>query len=356
MAGDLYWDSVGLALHCDDVGLTDVKGTAMTLTGVVRSSTESVFGGYSAYFDGASELLNDGYVSPTITEGAFSAQFWVNPSAQTNTDPCVFRAQDVSIEYKPTGFGFGLVLSMGGVRTQLGIHPENTWHYVSIAKEAPSIEVWIDGQQAFKGSAVNDYYDPQIFFGGWFVGSSPDTGFVGYVDDILITPSVARTDHSIPASAFPEFPPDPEGAGSGAILVQGVGVGDVPAFGRGSGAVGIRVSGIGSVPPIGVGACRVRITGSGAGTVGRTFIGSGLVRIAGSGAGSHGRFGVGNAKVRVIANGVCKRGNAGASSSTIYIIGTGIGSTLEYPVGVASGVVRIVGFGVGAPGEEEFCA
>ena len=356
MAGDLYWDSVALALHCDDVGLTDVKGNAMTLTGVVRSSTESVFGGYSAYFDGASELLNDGYVSPTITEGAFSAQFWVNPSAQTNTDPCVFRAQDVSIEYKPTGFGFGLVLSMGGVRTQLGIHPEGAWHYVSIAKEAPSIEVWIDGQQAFKGSAVDDYYDPQIFFGGWFVGSSPDTGFVGYVDDILITPSVARTDHSIPASAFPEFLPDPEGAGSGAILVQGVSVGNASTCGFGSAAIGIRVSGNGSVPSIGAGACRVRVTGSGTGVVGRTFVGSGIVRITGSGAGSHGRVGSGSAKVRVMASGTAKRGNAGSASAIVAIIGNGTGLTTAYPVGVASGLVRIVGFGVGAPGEEEFCA
>ena len=59
MANDPYWNNVVLAMHMDDVGLTDLKGNAVTLNGNVgRSATQSKFGGYSAYFDWSGGFLS----------------------------------------------------------------------------------------------------------------------------------------------------------------------------------------------------------------------------------------------------------------------------------------------------------
>lgn len=357
MAGDLYWANVGLALHLNDVGLTDIKGNAMTLTGVVRSSTQSKFGGSSAYFDGASELLNTIDLVPDISTGPFTAQFWVRPGTQTQTYPTVFSAQDVTIQYKPTDFVNGFVLDVGGVRTAFGYHTENSWYYISVVKSAPTVEVWIDGALAYTQDSVTDgTYGTVVRIGAADIGGVPATGFVGYVDDVLVTTSIARTTHSVPTAAFDAFQADFIGVGAGAVLVQGVGVGEVPPSGSASADIQIRGVGVGTVPPVGVGSGQVPVTGSGAGVLGRALVGSGAVRIAGVGVGAHGRFGVGSGVVRVLASGAVKRGNACSGSALVRVIGNGVGSTALYPVAVGRGTIRVAGFAVGASGEEEFCA
>lgn len=358
MAGDLYWDNVGLALHLDDVGLADIKGNAMTLEGsVARSSTESVFGGYSAYFDGASELLNTTGLVPDISTGAFSASFWVNPSTQTQTVPTVFAAQDIAVEYKTDGYPNGFVLNVNGARTAIGYHAEDTWYYISVVKSAPTVEIWLDGALAYTDtSAVDGSFSTLARLGGIFIGTSPETGFVGYVDDWLVTPAIARTDHSVPTSAFPEFMPDPVGVGSGAILVEGTGAGTAPPSGYGSGLIRLEGVGVGLVHTIGRGSGRVRVRGSGVGTVGRVMAGSGAIRVAGVGVGSTGRFGVGSGVIRVKGSGVARRGVSCVGSGPIRVVGAGVGSSTAFPVGVGSGAIHVYGRGVAGVPLEEFCA
>lgn len=330
----------------------------MTLEGsVARSSTESVFGGYSAYFDGASELLNTVDLVPDISTGPFSAQFWVNPSAQTQTQPTVFSAQDVSIEYKPDGYPNGFVLNVAGVRTAFGYHAEDTWYYISVVKSAPTVEVWLNGALAYTDTSAEDgSFSTLARLGGIFVGASPETGFVGYVDDWLVTPAIARTDHSVPTSAFPEFMPDPVGVGSGAIRVAGVGVGTAPPCGSGSGLIRVEGVGVGLVHTVGRGSGRVLVRGSGVGTVGRAMVGSGVIRVAGVGVGATGRFGFGSGAIRVKGNGVAKHGVSCVGSGRIRVFGVGEGSSVVYPVGVGSGAIHVYGRGTAGVPEEEFCA
>lgn len=354
MAGDLHWGSVGLALHMDDVGLTDVKGNAMTLIGVVRSDTESKFGGYSAYFDGSSELYNTAALTPDISTGDFSAQFWVNPSAQGQLTPTVFKTQDVSLEYKPAGFANGFTLNVGTTRTALGYHSEGSWYYISIVQTSTAIEVWIDGQLAHTHTGVGGTFDPQVWIGR-FSGIG-EKGFVGYVDDLLVTPSVARTDHSVPTAAFPEFAPDPVGSGAAAVLVQGVAAGEVPPSGFSSGAIRIRCTGAGRVPSVGVGSGLVRITGSGVAVPGRAMTGSARVRIAGSGGGSASRVCVGSGRVFVRASGAARHGASSFGSGPVRVAASSAGSSPAAPVGVGSGVVRVFGYGTAGMPVEEFCA
>lgn len=78
MAGDPYWNNVVLAMHMDDVGLSDLKGHAVTLNGnAARSSVQSKFGGYSAYFDGvAASSVATTASTDTVLNGDFTIELW----------------------------------------------------------------------------------------------------------------------------------------------------------------------------------------------------------------------------------------------------------------------------------------
>lgn len=81
MANDPHWNSVVLAMHMDDTGLTDLKGHTVTLVGnAARSATQSKFGGYSAAFDGSGDYLS---VPQLIGSVAFTIEAWVRVAAAT---------------------------------------------------------------------------------------------------------------------------------------------------------------------------------------------------------------------------------------------------------------------------------
>lgn len=356
MAGDLYWGSVELALHMDDVGLTDVKAHTMTLNGgVTRSATQSKFGGYSAYFDGVDdELYNSGSIS-ALTAGDFSAQLWCWPTAQVQTNPVVCGCGDFLIEFKPTGYPNGFCINVNGVRTACGSYNEDEWHYIFVTGSETSHSVYING--VFIATVGTVHRGGYFVIGSNFIGTAPDSPFKGYIDDARVTAGVARTDYSVPTAAFPEFLPDPEGVGSGVVTVTGSGTGIVAPVGVGSAAVLIGGEGVGEVLPCGRGSGLVKITGSGAGKFGRVGVGSGVVRVVGSGVASHGRTGVGSGVIRIRASGTCKIGVTGSGSGAVLMIGNAVGYTPLVPVGVGSGVVRIVGSGVavGTPVLEDAC-
>lgn len=357
MAGDLYWDSVALALHMDDVGLTDVKGNAMTLNGgVTRSATQSKFGGFSAYFDGSDDEILNTTAMPTLGTSPVSAQFWCRPAAQAQTDAVVFSLRELLIEYKPTGYADGFVISANGTRTACGAFAEDAWHYIWITSDSTTATVYING--IFIATVALAYvYAETVWIGSNDIGSNPTTAFTGYVDDVLITPGITRTDYSVPVAAFPDTLPDPEGTASGVIQIVGVATGIVAPIGTGSGVIRIVASGEGSIPNNGRASAKVSVTGSGAGVVGRTGTGSCPIRIIGAATGAHGRYGVGSGAVRVRATATGKHGVAGIGSGSIVIAASATGSTPLVPVGVVSGVIRVTGnaYGLGAPVEEDAC-
>ena len=82
MTYDPYWNNVVLAMHMDDVGLSDLKGHAVTLNGnAARSSVQSKFGGYSTAFDGTGDYLSlSDSEDWNFGAGDFTIEFWVRPS------------------------------------------------------------------------------------------------------------------------------------------------------------------------------------------------------------------------------------------------------------------------------------
>lgn len=212
--GDPDWPSVVLALHMDDVGLTDGKGHAITLhNGAARSATQSKFGGYAAYFDGTDDYISAGSHSGyDISSSDFTIECWIYPTV---------AARSV-ISRRSTGAN-GWVLTTIGMRAKInGVWSDyqlswtqpalNQWHHMAWVRSGTTIYGFVDGILSGTRTGVTSIHDQAeaLLIGA---GSNADIEypFAGYIDDVLFTPGVARytSDFTIPVSAFP----DSEGEG-----------------------------------------------------------------------------------------------------------------------------------------------
>lgn len=354
-AGDLFWDAVGVAMHMDSVGLTDVKGNAMTLNGgVTRSATQSKFGGYSAHFDGVDdELFTTGTV-PALEMNEHGMQFFCYPETQLMANPCVLATQEYLIEYKPAGHPYGFVLDYNGLKVELGVHPEGAWYFIWIVRDVSTLTIHVDGAFIASIASIPNVSNSQILIGSRFLGTHADSAFKGYVEDLLATGvpidpilttqgHLTRWDTTVPTVAFLERLPDPEGTGLGSIAFTGEAVGIVAPIGGASGSMRFTGLAEGTVPCAGQAAGSLRFSGLGVGVVGRTGVASGSLRFTGSATGFLGVFGVASGSLKFKGSAVGAHGVSGVGSGSLRLTGAAVGTTPEHPVGEVRGSLRFTG-------------
>lgn len=214
-AGDPYWNNVVLAMHMDDVGLTDAKGHAITLIGnVARSSAQSKFGGYSAYFDGAGDFLYPVNSGPDFAFGTgdFTVEMWVYL-------PSLGVAQ-VLYDGRPTSTNGPYVLTYVSATNTIGFLVSSetritgttalaamTWYHVALCRSGTSTKLFLNGvQEGATYSDGNNYLGAENRpFIGIDAYNSSASAMLGYVDDLRITKGVARytANFTPPAAAFP---------------------------------------------------------------------------------------------------------------------------------------------------------
>lgn len=214
-AGDPYWNNVVLAMHMDDVGLTDAKGHVVTLNGnVARSAAQSKFGGYSAYFDGAGDFLYPVNSGPDFAFGTgdFTVEMWVYlPSLGVVRSLYDGRPTSTNGLYVYTyvsatntiGFLVSSVARITGTTALAAM----TWYHVALCRSGTSTKLFLNGVQ--EGAT---YSDGNNYLGAAnrpFIGidayNSSATPMKGYIDDLRVTKGVARytANFTPPAAAFP---------------------------------------------------------------------------------------------------------------------------------------------------------
>lgn len=218
MANDPYWNSVVLAMHMDDTGLTDLKGHAVTLTGnVARSSTQSKFGGYSAYFDGAGDFLYPVNSGPDFAFGTgdFTVEMWVylpslgvtrtlydgRPTSTNGLYVCTYVSATNTIVF--------FVSSVDRITGTTAL-AAMTWYHVALCRSGTSTKLFLNGvQEGATYSDGNNYLGAanRPFIGIDAINSS-GSAMLGYIDDLRVTKGVARytANFAVPTEAFPNRP------------------------------------------------------------------------------------------------------------------------------------------------------
>lgn len=209
---DPYWSNVVLAMHMDDAGLTDVKGHALTLNGgVTRSSAQSMFGGYSAYFDGVDDYIALPEADFAFGTGDFTIEFFIYVDGSVNARSIFdFRPDGKNGAYPTLSTSATNTLTFWHSATSriVGTHViANAWHHVELSRASGVTKLFVDGAQ--DGSSYTDATTygcgasrPRIGSGGY---STPESPFKGHIEDLRITKGVARhtANFTPPAAAFP---------------------------------------------------------------------------------------------------------------------------------------------------------
>lgn len=221
---DPYWNSVVLAMHMDDAGLTDLKGHAVTLTGnVARSSTQSKFGGYSAVFDGTGDYLTTPYVAADFNwwTGRFTLECWVFASSFSTwqfADGTVLYSKligNVGTASYTSYWSFG-PLASGAVSfrywngsasnavTSTATVVSGQWNHIAVVFDGSKINIYVNGVGLATPVSVSG--TPQASTSvPLALGVLNSQYLAGYVDDLRITKGVARytANFTPPAAAFP---------------------------------------------------------------------------------------------------------------------------------------------------------
>jgi hypothetical protein len=205
------FSSVSLLLHMDGADgsttFTDSSSFARTVTrsGNTQISTaQSKFGGASALFDGASDLLTMADASELEFTGDFAIETQAYPlstqddiiGGHDNQNVQVFR-----INWGGTVGDLGFFLNGATIGPFAAGIAANTWQHLAITRSGINTRVFVNGVQV--GSTVTTFTGSFKFnrLGGMF-----GLDFHGHVDEFRITTGAARytANFTPPSAPFPD--------------------------------------------------------------------------------------------------------------------------------------------------------
>lgn len=210
---DPYWSNVVLAMHMDGANnsttFTDLKGHTVTPFGNAKiSTTQSKFGGSSAYFDGNGDYLQ---IPPStdfyLTGADFTIECWIKIGVLNTRKSVVGTRTGGSLDngfelavladntinfYYTTGTGIG-----GGTI-------DLNWNHVAIVRYNNYYTIFVNGLGSSSVFVASNGSDEMDFL--WIGKTAFSLNyFSGFIDDLRITKGVARytSNFTPPTQAFP---------------------------------------------------------------------------------------------------------------------------------------------------------
>lgn len=208
---DPYASNVSLHLKMNGANgsttFTDSSPNALAVTAVGNaqiSTTQSKYGGASAYFDGTGDYLSIASSSYFNLPADFTVECWFNPSNGTNSQ------QVIAGKWTGTGnVAWTVVINPGLSQILLGTANSgnfvatltftatstittNIWHHLAVVRSGSTVLVFLNGVQAGAGQTSTSNLtasDSNALTIGQFQGINY---FTGYIDELKITKGVAR--------------------------------------------------------------------------------------------------------------------------------------------------------------------
>jgi hypothetical protein len=186
--------ATSLLLHADGTNgsttFTDERGHTITNSGATISTTQSKFGGSSAYFTGGAYLT-----APTGDDfrfsGNFTIDYWVYFSSisgsQTMFDG---RVNENAITILQSGGTLYLWSGGGNVITASSAISAATWTHIAVTRSGTDVKLFVNGTQVgstWTSSAT--FADGRCWIGSGYDGTYQ---FNGYIDEFRISKGVAR--------------------------------------------------------------------------------------------------------------------------------------------------------------------
>jgi len=224
--GDPNFADVSLLLHMDgsngSTTFTDSSSNGLTVTAngnAQISTTQSKFGGSSAYFDGNGDYLTASHASNfNFGSGDFTAEVWFNvpAGAPSGTEPFLVTAAGqgtTGTDFQGIWFGlyqgnYYFIASTNGTSwnvniTGSGTPPTDTWTHFCVVRSGNTFTLYANGVSigttTSSGTLTNS--NNLIAIGG---RTRNNQYSIGYLDDVRVTKGVARytSNFTAPTAAF----------------------------------------------------------------------------------------------------------------------------------------------------------
>ncbi len=215
VAGDTYYNSCSLLLHCNGANgsttFTDNSPSPKTVTsnnGAAISTVQSKFGGASGFFDGTNDYLTLASDTAFGTgTGNFTIEFWMYPVSVASGwvfDNRIGGAAQSVIGYFSAAGSFtftGGIITTGVTKTSV---TANSWYHIACVRSSGTAYLFVNGISAGTDTVVGSANSSNPFT----IGSKYDgtNAFNGYIDDFRYTKGVARYTGNFtpPSTQFPD--------------------------------------------------------------------------------------------------------------------------------------------------------
>lgn len=210
---DPHWSSVVLALHMNGTNgsayFKDEVGKTVTASGNAQiSTTQSKFGGASAYFDGTGGYLTVASSADfAIISGNFTVEFFAYFASSAGNQAFVEFYADANNRWNIGLVGniqfYTLVGGSGSAKITATAPSNNAWNHVALVKSGSTFTLYVDGSSVGTSTTTSYHTTNSSVSIGW-AGGGGGSPYTGYIDDLRITKGVARytANFTAPTAAF----------------------------------------------------------------------------------------------------------------------------------------------------------
>lgn len=206
---DPYFSNVSLLLHMDST-FADSSSNALTVTATnaTISTAQGKFGGASGYFNGSAYITatSSGF---NISSGNFTIEFWIrfNATGAGQQPVSIYSGSSLCMAFYTSANNLNYYLSSNGSSWNIasgvsaGAIAANTWYHVALVRNGNTFTPYVNGVAGTSTTSASNLNAQTTFYAGVSPGLTSGW-FTGYIDDIRVTPSVART-ITVPTAPFP---------------------------------------------------------------------------------------------------------------------------------------------------------
>jgi len=170
------------------------KNNIITVGNTVTSTAQAQFGSTSVFFDGTGDWLNIPHAPYQMVRSYdFTIECWAYPTGGAGANRGILSKGTASTGWSiiasssnTWGFIHTNTTVTGGVPVDL-----NRWYHVALVRSGTTLRLWVNGSLAAEATGVSTDFNqvPNLYVG---CGRTEDIPFTGYIDEVRITPGVAR--------------------------------------------------------------------------------------------------------------------------------------------------------------------
>ena len=170
------------------------------------STSQSKYGGASAYFDGSGDYLDVSGtgIATAFGTGDFTIEGWIYPTDSTFGRRILqFSDNNDNLDLNLNGAGsISYYNGSSATSSSSGIISLNTWTHIALVRSSGTVKVYVNGFSVLTQSTTPNTSSSRVLY----IGGITNVWFNGYVDDLRVTKYARYTSTFTPPAALPDTP------------------------------------------------------------------------------------------------------------------------------------------------------